>query len=220
MMQLICPVIGWLIWLFFYLHRQLQLLWRRLHALVCRSCDYWQCDQRELFKRATHELEKLPQHLVLVIAPDERYVDAALLKNILSYALNIGIKYLSIYDTRTARTGHVELSKLCEPTKSRAMLWPPSKQKEQNGNCNGTRNGYAGNGLHPTQLQVYQIGHDDCHALIADVCRELYEQSAEAKQKLLQKRETLTDAISAGLNKRLEFAVPEPEMGIVFAKQT
>ncbi|KAL7740258.1 hypothetical protein ACLKA6_014520 [Drosophila palustris] len=201
------------------------------------SYDYWQCDSHhhhELLERAT-ELQKLPQHLVLVIAPEDRYVDAALLKRIFGYAQIIGIPYLSVYDTRTPKNGYVDLSRFCQTSgnESRCFLWPPSQQsKEQrqqvqlNGcktvHSNGTTNGNASNGAkHYAQLQVYQIGTADGHALIADVCRELYEnRSTPQVQELLKERQALTDGISAMLSKRLGFVVPEPELGIIFSRLT
>ncbi|XP_064538926.1 dehydrodolichyl diphosphate synthase complex subunit nus1 [Drosophila montana] len=231
MMQIVCLLIGRLLLICVAAYELLQQLWLRLHALARRSYDYWQCDQHEFLRRAKHELEKLPQHLVLVIAPDDCYVDATLLKLIFGYAQIVGIPYLSVYDTRTPRHGYVELSRFCQLSEKsdRGYLWPPKQLKEQSlqlNGCkavaaNGTANGYASNGAHYVQLQVYQIGSSDGHALIADVCRELYENRTTTQvQEMLKQRQSLTDGINGMLNKRLGFAVPEPELGIVFSRQT
>lgn len=70
--------------------------------------------------------------------------------------------------------------------------------------------------------QLYQISAADGHALIADVCRELYEErNSEVVQNLLsQKREALTEQINSMLTKRLGYVAPEPDLGIIFARQT
>ncbi|XP_034472293.1 dehydrodolichyl diphosphate synthase complex subunit nus1 [Drosophila innubila] len=234
MMQLLSILIGRLLFMLIAICELLQQLWLRLHALARRSYDYWQCDyHHELFERTMHELQKLPQHLVLVIAPDDRYVDATLLKRIFSYAQIVGIPYLSVYDTRTPKNGYVDLSRFCQSSgnENKCYLWPSQQVKEQkqvqlNG-CktvvsNGTTNGSASNGTkHYAQLQVYQIGTADGHALIADVCRELYENRKTPQvQELLKERQALTEGISARLNKHLGFAVPEPELGIIFSRLT
>ncbi|EDW04315.1 GH13897 [Drosophila grimshawi] len=241
MLQILCILIGRLLLMGIGAYELLQQLYYRMHALASRSYDYWQCDDKHEFvfiRAALDKLQKLPQHLVLVIAPDDCYVNDVLLKRIFGYAQFVGIPYLSVYDKRTPSTGYVHLSQLCQTmasdTNDRHFLWPPKEIKEQiqhqhsNGCCsktavvtNGTVNGYASKGPHYTQLQVYQIDSADGHALIADVCRELYETRKSAQvESMLKERQTLHDGINAMLSKRLGFVVPEPELGIVFARQT
>ncbi|XP_017859611.1 PREDICTED: dehydrodolichyl diphosphate synthase complex subunit nus1 [Drosophila arizonae] len=231
MMQFVCQLLGHLLIICIAAFDLLQQLWVRLHALASRSYDYLQCDQRAFLDSALRGLEKLPKHLVLVVGPDDCYVDVALLKRIFSYAQIVGIPYLSVYDTRTQGNGYVDLSLFCQldEKSERCFHWPSSSQAKeqkliQNGhkiNQNGTSNGYASNGAHQKQLQVYQITRADGHALIADVCRELYESRKSVQvQAMLEERQKLTNGINGMLNKRLGYAVPEPELGIVFSRQT
>lgn len=237
MIRLLSIIIGRLLFIILATYEVFLQLWHRLHAIAHKSYDYWQSDyhHHELFERTMHELQKLPQHLVVVVAPDDRYVNASLLERIFRYAQIVGIPYLSVYDTRTHRNGYVDLSRFCESKgneKSRSYLWPPQKtnDKEQKAKLNGfkpvisngTTNGNASNGVkHYAQLQVYQIGSADGHALIADVCRELYENRKTPQvQELLKERQALTDGISERLNKRLGFVIPEPELGIIFSRLT
>lgn len=176
MMEILCTIISRLLLLSIVAWELLQLVWHRLHALASRSYDYWQCDQhRVLLAQAVHELQKLPQHLVLIIGPDERYVDVAQLKRIFEYTQIVSIPYVSVYDTRTPCDGYVDLSRFCQSSDNgRSFLWPPKKQtinKEQilqkngyktdhihpmtNGVMNGNGNGNVSNGTkYAQQLQV------------------------------------------------------------------
>lgn len=163
-MQFVCQLLGHLLIICIAAFDLLQQLWLRLHALASRSYDFWQCDQRAFLDSALRGLEKLPKHLVLVVGPDDCYVDVAMLKRIFSYAQIVGIPYLSVYDTRTQGNGYVDLSLFCQldEKSKRCYQWPSSSQAKeqkviQNGhkmNQNGTSNGYASNGAHEKQLQV------------------------------------------------------------------
>lgn len=162
-MQIVCLLLGRLLLICIAVNDLLQQLWLRLHAFASRSYDYWQCDQRAFLGAAVRGLEKLPQHLVLVIGPDDCYVNAALLKRIFSYTHIVGIPYLSVYDTRTPGKGYVDLSLFCQQNEKGDMFyhWPSQQVKEQkppqNGYKtvpNGTSNGYANKGAHYTPLQV------------------------------------------------------------------
>lgn len=175
-MEILCTIISRLLLLSIVAWELLQLVWHRLHALASRSYDYWQCDQhRVLLAQAVHELQKLPQHLVLIIGPDERYVDVAQLKRIFEYTQIVSIPYVSVYDTRTPCDGYVDLSRFCQSSDNgRSFLWPPKQQtinKEQklqkngyktdhihpmtNGLMNGNGNGNVSNGTkYAQQLQV------------------------------------------------------------------
>lgn len=131
MMETLCTIISRLLLLSIGVWELLQQVWHRLHALASRSYDYWQCDQqRVLLAQAVHELQKLPQHLVLIIGPDERYVDVAQLKRIFEYTQIASIPYVSVYDRRTVRDGYVDLMKFCQSSDNdnRSYLWPPKQQ--------------------------------------------------------------------------------------------
>lgn len=176
MMEILCTIISRLLLLSIVAWELLQLVWHRLHALASRSYDYWQCDQhRVLLAQAVHELQKLPQHLVLIIGPDERYVDVAQLKRIFEYTQIVSIPYVSVYDTRTPCDGYVDLSHFCQSNDNdKSYLWPPKQQtinKEQilqkngyktdhihamtNGVMNANGNGNVSNGTkYAQQLQV------------------------------------------------------------------
>lgn len=186
MMEILCTLVSRLLLLAIVAYELLQLLWRRLHALASRSYDYWQCDHRALFERAVHELQKLPQHLVLIIGPDERYVDAEQLKRIFDYARIVCIPYISVYDTRTARDGYVDVSRFCQSSEDRRYLWPPKQtnkeQKlQQNGYktdhihpmTNGVMNGNVSNGAKYAQLQVSYCSTDKraYHRLTHSMCQ-------------------------------------------------
>lgn len=168
-MEILCRLIGRLLWFSIVTYELLQLIWRRLHALASRSYDYWQCDQRALFERAVHELQKLPQHLVLIIGPDECYVDVEQLKRIFGYAQIVSIPYISVYDRRTPRDGYVDVSRICQSSnEGKSYLWPPEQTKnEQKFPKNGYKtdhhhhhritngmNGNVSNGAKYEQLQV------------------------------------------------------------------
>ncbi|KAH8314549.1 hypothetical protein KR059_012422 [Drosophila kikkawai] len=235
MITVFCLLLGKLLFLLVVGYELLQRLRDRLNALAQRSYDLWRGDAaRELHERRVladcrSQLTKTPQHLVLVISPSDGCVDALLLKRIFGFALDVGVKHVSVYDKRTKDRGFVELADLCRSANEgsgRCFKWPPSPSKPESESRNGQNtNGYANgtNGSHfPQQLQLYQIDESDGHALIAEVCRELYEERETPKvQNLLsQKREALTEQISGMLAKRLGFEAPEPDLGIVFARQT
>ncbi|EDW85250.1 uncharacterized protein Dwil_GK18421, isoform B [Drosophila willistoni] len=231
MHEIICMLIGRLLLL---LVAAYELIWRlrqRLHALVFWSYDYWRSTaareraERAVLERCRFECTKLPKHLVLVIAPNEAYVDAVLLTRLFGFALKVGIQHVSVYDRREQDKGYVDLAAVGEMQADGRFTWPPIKvpKKEENGyKLNG--NGYTNGGTpHFEQLKLYQIKANDGHALIADVCRELYQQrKTEFVQNLLQdqRREAITEQISEMLGKRLGFVVPEPELGLIFARQT
>nr|XP_016945372.1 dehydrodolichyl diphosphate synthase complex subunit NUS1 [Drosophila suzukii]XP_016945373.1 dehydrodolichyl diphosphate synthase complex subunit NUS1 [Drosophila suzukii]XP_016945374.1 dehydrodolichyl diphosphate synthase complex subunit NUS1 [Drosophila suzukii] len=237
MIEVLCLLLGRILLL---LVGGYELIWRlreRLNALVVRwSYDLWRSGTaRELHERRVladcrSQLTKTPQHLVLVISPMDTAVDAVLVRKIFDFALDVGIKHVSLYDRRSKDQGYVELAEICRTTSEEqgsCFKWPPipSASKSESQPKNGQKtNGYVNgaNGSHSTQLQLYQISASDGHALIADVCRELYEgRETPAVQNLLkQKREALTEQITAMLNKRLGFEAPEPDLGIIFARQT
>ncbi|XP_016972061.2 dehydrodolichyl diphosphate synthase complex subunit NUS1 [Drosophila rhopaloa] len=237
MIEVLCLLLGRILLL---LIGGYELIWRlreRLNALVVRlSYDLWRsAAARELHERRVltdcrSQLTKTPQHLVLVISPTDAGVDAVLLRRIFDFALDVGIKHVSLYDRRTKDKGYVDLADICRSSSEEqggSFKWPPtsSPSKAENPPKNGEKtNGYVNgaNGSHSTQLQLYQISAADGHALIADVCRELYEgrETPVVQNLLKQKREALTEQISDMLNKRLGFVAPEPELGIVFARQT
>lgn len=237
MIEVLCLLLGKILLL---LIGGYELIWRlreRLNTLVVRwSYDLWRSKAaRELHERCVladcrSQLTKTPQHLVLVISPKDSGVDAVLLKKIFDFALDVGIKDVSLYDRRTKNRGYVDLADLCRSSSEDSgscLKWPPSSSpsKSENQPRNGQKpNGYVNgaNGSHSPQLQLHQISASDGHALIADVCRELYEsrETEEVQNLLKQKREALTEQISGMLNKRLGFEGPEPELGIVFARQT
>ncbi|XP_017061109.1 dehydrodolichyl diphosphate synthase complex subunit NUS1 [Drosophila ficusphila] len=233
MFEVLCLLLGRILLL---LIGSYELLWRlreRLNALwVSWSYDLWRSPAaRELHERRVladcrSQLTKTPQHLVLVISPADAGVDAVLLRRIFDFALLVGIKHVSLYDRREKDKGYVELAELCRSTseeKGRSFVWPPSPSNSEtlpklktNGYVNGA------NGSHSTQLQLHQISPSDGHALIADVCRELYQgrETPMVQDLLKQKREALTEKITGMLNQRLGFEAPEPELGMVFSRQT
>lgn len=233
MIEVLCLLLGRILLL---LVGGYELMWRlreRLNALAVRSYDLWrskaarEAHERRVLADCRSQLTKTPQHLVLVISPVDAGVDAVLLSRIFDFALDVGIKHVSLYDRRTKGRGYVDVADLCRSTNAdtgSCLKWPPvaSPSKLENQPKNGQKtNGYV-NGSHSPQLQLHQISASDGHALIADVCRELYEdRKTELVQSLLkQKREALTEQISDMLSKRLGFEAPEPELGIVFARQT
>ncbi|XP_017063254.1 dehydrodolichyl diphosphate synthase complex subunit NUS1 [Drosophila eugracilis] len=217
-----------------------ELIWRfreHLNALVVRwSYDLWRSGtarehhERRVLAECRSQLTKTPQHLVLVISPMDTNVDSVLLRKIFDFALDMGIKHVSLYDRRTKGKGYVELTALCRSSnedQGSCLKWPPSPIpcKAENQPKNGQKtNGYVNgaNGSYSPQLQLYQISASDGHALIADVCRELYEgrETPMVQNLLKQKREALTEQITGMLNKRLGFDAPDPDLGIVFARQT
>ncbi|KAH8378434.1 hypothetical protein KR093_011346 [Drosophila rubida] len=227
MMQLLCLWIGQLLLMLVASYELLQQLCRRLQAFAHRSYDYWQCDQQQqnnrlLFERTIRELEKLPKHLVLVIGSDERYVNASQVQRIFGYARLVGIPYVSVYDARSPQHGYVDISQFCRQSASnnRIYLWSPQQQKQQK-EQNGFNKTINANGRTCTELQVFQIRATDGHALIAQMCRELYVNRGTAEvQTLLAKRELLSEKLDERLNKQLGFPVPEPELGIVFSAVT
>ncbi|XP_052854521.1 dehydrodolichyl diphosphate synthase complex subunit NUS1 [Drosophila gunungcola] len=236
MIEVLCLLLGRILLL---LIGGYELIWRfreRLNALVVRwSYDYWlsptarDLHERRVLADCRSQLTKTPQHLVLVISPMDTGVDAVLLRRIFNYALDVGIKHVSLFDRRSKDKGYVDLADLCENQGS-SFKWPKpptpnSPSKVENSPKNGQKtNGYVNgaNGSHSTQLQLYQISAADGHALIADVCRELYEkrETPMVQNLLQQKREALTEQITEMLDKRLGFVAPEPELGIIFARQT
>ncbi|XP_037710099.1 dehydrodolichyl diphosphate synthase complex subunit NUS1 [Drosophila subpulchrella] len=237
MIEVLCLLLGRILLL---LVGGYELIWRlreRLNALVVRwSYDLWRSGTaRELHERRVladcrSQLTKTPHHLVLVISPMDAGVDAVLVRKIFDFALDVGIKHVSLYDRRSKGQGYVELAEICRSTSEEqgsCFKWPPipSASKSDSQPKNGQKtNGYVNgaNGSHSPQLQLYQISASDGHALIADVCRELYEgrETPEVQNLLKQKREALTEQITGMLNKRLGFEAPEPDLGIVFARQT
>ncbi|KAH8413199.1 hypothetical protein KR009_008737 [Drosophila setifemur] len=232
MIEVLCLLLGRLLLL---LVGGYELLWRireRLNALVRWSYDHlWrsraarELHERRVLTACRSQLTKTPQHLVLVISPSEAAVDAALLGRIFGFALDVGIQHVSVYDKREQGGGFVELAELGQSTgegKGSCFKWPSKPKMSEGEPLNGQKtNGYV-NGSHSPQLQIYQISTADGHALIADVCRELYEdrRTPMVQGLLSQKREALTEQINAMLTKRLGFVAPEPELGIVFARQT
>ncbi|XP_026844258.1 dehydrodolichyl diphosphate synthase complex subunit NUS1 [Drosophila persimilis] len=236
MIEVICLLLGKLLLLLVGAYELLRRLHQKFHALVCGSYDFCrgknarERHENRLLADCKARLTKMPQHLVLIIAPDDYYVDAGRLNAIFGYALAIGIKHISVYDRREEKHGYVDLAPLCQPRddsngSSRSFVWPAKLAHHKNGHTNGhKKNGYANgvNGTHlPQQLQVYRIRPADCHALIADVCRDLYEiRETPLVKGLLQKRESLTEQITLRLAKRLGYDAPDPDLGIIFARQT
>lgn len=149
-MEFLSTIISRLLLLSIVAWELLRLVWHRLHAHASRSYDYWQCDQqRMLLAQAVHELQKLPQHLVLIIGPDEQYVDVAQLKRIFEYTQIASIPYVSVYDRRTARNGYVDLLRFCQSSDNdRSYLWPP-KQQTKNQEQKLQQNGYKSDHIHP-----------------------------------------------------------------------
>ncbi|XP_022226522.1 dehydrodolichyl diphosphate synthase complex subunit NUS1 [Drosophila obscura] len=234
MIEVICILLGKLLLLLVGAYELVRRLHQQFHALVrgsydfCRGKDARERHERRLLADCKASLTKVPQHLVLIIAPDDYYVDAGRLNSIFGYALAIGIKHVSVYDRREKKHGYVELDALCQPredSNGRCYSWLAGPvHHKTNGHTNGhKKNGYANgvNGTHLPQLQVYRIRPADCHALIADVCRDLYAiRETPLVQGLLQKRESLTEEITLRLAQRLDYEAPDPDLGIIFAHQT
>ncbi|BFF95415.1 dehydrodolichyl diphosphate synthase complex subunit nus1 [Drosophila madeirensis] len=236
MIEVICLLLGKLLLLLVGAYELLRQQHQTLYALVrgsydfCRGKDARERHERRLLAECKASLTKVPQHLVLIIAPDDHYVNAARLNAIFGYALAIGIKHVSVYDRREEKDSYVELEPICQPredSSGRCYIWTArTVHNKTNGHTNGHHkrcNGYANgvNGTHIPQLQVYRIRPADCHALIADVCRDLFEiRKTPLVQGLLQKRESLTEEITLRLAKRLGYEAPDPDLGIIFARQT
>lgn len=168
MITVLCRLLGKLLLLLVVGYELLQRLRDRLNALARRSYDLWRGDAaRELHERRVlaecrSQLTKTPQHLVLVISPSDGYVDALLLRRIFGFALDVGVKHVSVYDKRTRGRGFVELAELCQSASEdggRCFKWPPSPSKPESESRNGQKtNGYAngasGSHLNQKQLQV------------------------------------------------------------------
>ncbi|KAH8240609.1 hypothetical protein KR026_001619 [Drosophila bipectinata] len=237
MIEVLCLLLSRLLLLLVGGYELLWLLRERLNAFVNWSYDLWRsAAARELHERRVltdcrSQLTKTPQHLVLVISPSDHYVDSVLLQRIFGFALEVGVQHVSVYDRRPKGSGYVELDKLCQPISAEGsgshFKWPAIPKKSDSAPKNGQKtngyvNGAADSSSCSNQLQLYQISAADGHALIADVCRELYEErNSEVVQNLLsQKREALTEQIDSMLTKRLGYVAPEPDLGIIFARQT
>jgi len=169
MIEVLCLLLGRILLL---LVGGYELIWRlreRLNALVVRwSYDLWRSGTaRELHERRVladcrSQLTKTPQHLVLVISPMDTAVDAVLVRKIFDFALDVGIKHVSLYDRRSKDQGYVELAEICRTTSEEqgsCFKWPPipSASKSESQPKNGQKtNGYVNgaNGSHSTQLQV------------------------------------------------------------------
>ncbi|KAH8298100.1 hypothetical protein KR018_006831 [Drosophila ironensis] len=244
MSELLCQVLGRLLLLLVACYDLLLRLHERANAVTRHwlSYDRWrspaarELHERRVLAECRSQLTKQPQHLVLVISPAEPYVDAQLLRRIFGFAWALGVHYVSVFDRRPRGGGFVELAEIGGVSqgsdgRGNCFKWSPQethKRPEQEAEPkNGQKtNGYAnggGNSSHSNQqLQLYQISASDGHALIADVCRELYEEreTAMVQDLLKQKREALTEKITDMLAKRGGFVAPEPELGIIFAGQT
>ncbi|XP_030383102.1 uncharacterized protein LOC115630615 isoform X2 [Scaptodrosophila lebanonensis] len=183
-MELLYQLLGRLLFLLVRIYELLWLLHLRLHALVCRSYDYWRSKaarercERAILEQCNAELTKRPQHLVIVVSPEDRTVDVPLLERIFSYACIVNIYHISVYDTRERGSGYVDLEEVCERMgEERSLVWRPHQIKEQrtkpnssSKNSNMLPKGEANGCKHSAQFHELQFS-SYLQVLIAICCR-------------------------------------------------
>uniref|UniRef100_A0A1B0BDS6 ditrans,polycis-polyprenyl diphosphate synthase [(2E,6E)-farnesyldiphosphate specific] n=1 Tax=Glossina palpalis gambiensis TaxID=67801 RepID=A0A1B0BDS6_9MUSC len=221
------------------------LVWLRLRLIAFALWSYDLCQTPStkqhkdfVFLRACRsQLSKIPKHLNLIVGPEDQQVNEEVLTRIFSYALIMGIDCISFYDTRQCITRiknqPLTLKKIKCPkgVKSETLdkykaVWQteaPKLNGYENYAINGSKGAFCKDQLHNgsaaqhNTLKIYEIQPGDGRPLLAQICRDLYQQRHTSKiQNLLKERNLLADHIGKILKHRLN-DLSEPDLTIIFS---
>ncbi|KAI8125520.1 hypothetical protein FF38_14276 [Lucilia cuprina] len=211
---------------------------------LCRTPAEREQNEYDLLQQCKKHLNKIPKHINLIIGPENTQVNDELLARILTYALHMNINCISYYDTRYTNASNTSrltaLEKLSCPKgwkrkniDSHHTLWYICKDETSNGSVKNGMNGVNGmsktsmstNGhlskssttvLENASIEIYEIQPQNNRSLIAQICRDLFEQRHTTEiQNLLKDRTTLTERLSEELSQHLG-NLTEPELSIIF----
>ncbi|XP_055917346.1 dehydrodolichyl diphosphate synthase complex subunit nus1 [Eupeodes corollae] len=194
----------------------LDLCIRKLKALCMRSYDSIFHGQGsyeiDYLERCKPELTKIPKHLSIVVGPDSD-TDSEILSKIAAYALIMDIDYISFFDVRGVFSlEQVHVPKFISSKKMRNghFLW------SMPGDRSKTAQLKYRNGLEKS-IEVAVLSKNDGKALIAEVCRDLFEKRNTTEiQEALKDRPSLTNIISKSLQKKLN-NMTDPDCAIIFS---
>jgi len=141
-------------------------------------------------------------------------ISSDVLSKLAVYALICDIDYISFYDTKDEFTlNHIQIPQYISSQKisNCRFLWSMTADKRKVGQLK-----YK-NGLEKS-IQVVNLSTNDCHPLLAEVCRELWSQRDTQEMKnTIKNKSQLADKISATIQKKLN-NLPDPELVIIFDK--
>uniref|UniRef100_A0A1A9WUC0 ditrans,polycis-polyprenyl diphosphate synthase [(2E,6E)-farnesyldiphosphate specific] n=1 Tax=Glossina brevipalpis TaxID=37001 RepID=A0A1A9WUC0_9MUSC len=219
------------------------LVWLRLRLIAFALWSYDLCQTRSakqhrdfaFLQACRSQLSKTPKHLNLIIGPEDQRVNEEVLARIFSCALIMGIDCISFYDARqcvpSSKSEHLSLKKIKCPKgvkgeildKYQAVWHTEAPKLNGYKKCTGSnnasfkdqsRNGFTGG---HKLLKIYEIQPGDSRCLLAQVCRDLYQQRHTSKiQGLIKERTLLTEHIGKILKYRLN-DLSEPDLSIVFS---
>ncbi|XP_067626007.1 uncharacterized protein Tango14 [Eurosta solidaginis] len=224
------------------LYEAVYFIYLRLQTLLHWSYDFRHSSaeirnrDRTLLQKCKDELTKIPRHLNLIIGPDPRgNINDTVVERILSYALVVGIEWVSIYDVRSESMGRIELDKICATRKTNwkelrpnQYEWRPTENASivtkshtktlsysngvlMNGAVSDKRSMSNGDACHSHRhihehLKIYQLSEQDNRPLLAKICRELFKQrNTPNVQNLLDNRKQLEQYITDELAKYMHW---------------
>lgn len=190
--------------------RKMKTFFMRSYDFVSQQHGSYEIDYLE---RCKPHLTKIPKHLSIIVGPGND-TDSEVLSKIAAYALVMDIDYISFLDVRAKFTlDKVQVPKFISSKKMRNghFLWSMPGDKSKTAQLK-----YR-NGLEKT-IEVAVLSKNDGKPLIAEVCRELFEQRNSPEiQQALKDRPVLTGIISKSLQKKL-YNMPDPDCAIIFNK--
>lgn len=195
----------------------LNLCIRKIKAFCMRSYDSLNLRhvsyEIEYLECCKPDLTKIPKHLSIIVGP-ENDTEPDVLSKIAAYALVMDIDYISYYDVREEFTlEKVQVPKFISSKKMQNghFLW------SMPGDRSKTAQLKYKNGMEKA-IEVVVLSKNDGKPLIAEVCRELFEQRDSSEiQETLKDRTLLTSKISKVLQKKLN-NMPDPDCAIIFNK--
>ena len=141
------------------------------------------CKEENFLKNCSSKLSKLPSHLSIIIGPEETTIQDKDILQLIDYALWMKIDFISLYDTRLGKHRsnlfNMELPKHMQVKQLGKIhfLYATNRfcsdnTSLQNGHANGYKNGLKSDHF----IQMFEVKPFQGHALIADVCRDLFKQ--------------------------------------------